>query len=138
MDETRHYLSFRVGQLWYGVDVTNVIEVLHMLALTEVPAAETRILGLMTLRDKVMPVIDLRRHFGLPEPQFHLNTPVIAVHIAQSMAGLVVDEVDNVERVTADQLTAYDGPRIAQVSGVARTPERLLLLIDTEAINTQA
>jgi purine-binding chemotaxis protein CheW len=92
----------------------------------------------MTLRDKVMPVIDLRHHFGLPEPQFHLNTPIIAVRIAESMAGLVVDEVDNVERVTAGQLMVYDGPPIAQVSGVAQTPERLLLLIDVEALDVRA
>ena len=140
MADLRHYLSIRVGQQWYGVDVNHIVEALHMLALAEVPAAEKNILGLMTLRDQVVPVIDLRQYFGIAEPAYHLTTPIVAVHLCsrreqQTMAGLVVDEVDNVETVSADVLAAYDGPPIAQVSGVVRTGERLLLLLDLDAVS---
>ena len=59
------YLCCRVGTEWYGVEVSRVIEVLHFAALHEVPGAKPDVLGLLTLRDLIMPVIDLRLRFGL-------------------------------------------------------------------------
>ncbi len=130
-----HGLTFRIGQQWYALNVDRVIEVIHLVALAELPAAESKVLGLMTLRDRVLPVIDLRSYMGIPDPQYTLTTPIIAVHSERTAFGMVVDEVDNVERILPEQLNAYSGPNLAQISGVARLNGRLLFLIDLAAID---
>lgn len=149
--ESRNYLSFRVGHQWYGVDVTQVIEVLQMLALIELPGAAPEVLGLMIVRETVMPAIDLRRLFGLSEFSLRLNTPIIALWTDNSRAtmqvagkarketgaiALVVDEVDDVEYVAAEQCSRYDGDS-PYVMGVARLEGRLLLVLDTMRLNRE-
>ncbi len=138
MAKTQPYLSFRVGQQWYGLPVEAVTEVLHLIALAEVPTEEPYLLGLMTLREAVMPVVDLRRQFGFAEAPYALTTPILAVRAPRGAIGLVADEVDTVERVAEEQLVAYHGPAIARVSGVARASGRLLLLLDLAQLDTDA
>lgn len=133
----QHYLSFRVGRQWYGVHVDQIIEVLHLLALTELPAAPPEILGLMTVRDMVMPVVDLRRRFGLGEAPLRLDTPIIAVRTPRGPIGLVVDEAEDVERIPAHLIAAHDGDDSPYITGVARLSDRLLLLLDTARLRAE-
>ncbi len=137
--KTQNYLSFRVGTEWYAIDVTAVIEVFRFMALSELPAASPETLGLMTVRDMVMPVLDLRLLFGLAEAPLSLDTPVIALHTEAGPLGLVVDDTDNVEPLTENQLMAYEGGDSPYVTAVARLAGRLLLLLDIAKIrrNTQ-
>ncbi len=134
----QNYLSLRLGEQWYGIDVRHVVEVLHMVELTALPAPESAALGLMTLRDVVMPVIDLRRYFGTNEATFSLTTPIVAVHAPGQPIALVVDEVDTVERISATDLISYEGPDCPEVSGVAKLPDKLLLLLDLGSIEKAA
>ncbi|MBN1966681.1 MAG: chemotaxis protein CheW [Anaerolineae bacterium] len=154
-DKSRRYLSFRVGQQWYGVDVGRVIEVLHMVALTELPAATPDVLGLLVVREVVMPVIDLRRRFGLTPKPLRLDTPIIALYsdglrpagsfqngAAQEKQtsgpiGLVVDEVDDVIDVTAAQIAVYGDTDSPYVTQAARLPNRLLLVLDTALLRRE-
>lgn len=128
-DNFYHYLSFRVGREWYGVDVKDIIEVLHLVALNEFPAED--ILGTMTLRDQVLPVIDLRQRFGLPSADLTLSTPIIAVRTTKGGLGLVVDEADNVEHIPHDKIIPYES---AYTHQVARLERGLLLLLDTDQL----
>jgi purine-binding chemotaxis protein CheW len=128
-DKFCHYLSFRVGHEWYGVDVKDVIEVLHMVALNEFPG--TDILGALTLRDQVMPVIDLRQRFGLDASELTLSTPIIAIRTARGGVGLVVDEADNVEHIPREMLIEYKSTYTHQV---ARLERGLLLLLDVSQL----
>lgn len=134
---TQHCLSLRVGQQWYGIAVDSVIEVLHLVALTELPAATPDVLGLMTVRNVVMPVIDLRLRFGLDDAPLRLDTPVIAIRTENGPIGLVVDEADDVEQISETQMSAYDSADSPYVASVARLPERLLLLLDTALLRTE-
>lgn len=126
---TQHYLSFRIGPEWYGVELDDIIEVLHFMALTELPAAPPDVLGLMVLRDTVMPVVDLRLRFDLPNASLTLNTPIIAVRTPHGPIGMVVDDVDDVEQVT--EFVQHHETLSPYVNGVAKLPTRLLLLFDT-------
>lgn len=123
------YLIFRIGREWYGVPVGAVIEVLHMVALNEI--AEADILGVMTLREMVIPVVDLRRRFGLAG-EYRLDTPIIAVRTRRGSVGLVVDDADDV--VYVEQVTPY---RAGCVSGAARLQNRMIFVIDLEAIEVE-
>ncbi len=133
----RQYLSFRVGHQWYGIEVDHILEVLHFVALSELPGSLTDVLGLMTLREEVMPVVDLRLRFGASETPLSLDTPIIAVRTPHGPLGLVVDDADDVEEVTSEQTA--DGHRAVSpyVNGVARLSGRLLLILDTALLRAE-
>jgi purine-binding chemotaxis protein CheW len=132
---TQHYLSFRVGEEWYGIKLDRIIEVLNFMVLTQLPAAPPDMLGLMVLRDSVMPVVDLRLRFGLPDAPLTLNTPIIAVRTPHGPMGLVVDDVDDVEQVT--EFVQHNKTPSPYVNGVAKLVTRLLLLFDTDLLRSQ-
>jgi len=96
MTQSTHYLTFQVGRQWYGVPVEAVIEVLQLVALDELPATKSDVLGLLTLRNIVMPVIDLRRRFMLDDAALGLDTPLIAIQNNGQHFAIVVDMVDDV------------------------------------------
>ena len=139
MAEKAHkYLSARIGSQWYGIEVEKVIEVLHLVAYTEAPALQNDILGLTTVRDEVMPLIDLRRRFGLKDAQLKLDTPVVAIREAHGLIALVFDDADRVEDITDSQLaTTQDSQQFPYIRAVAKLPGRLLLLLDTARISEE-
>lgn len=122
---TYGYLVFRVGREWYGIDVNSVIEVLHLVALNEIPGSE--VLGVMTLRDRVIKVFDLRRRFGLPNPHYSLTTPIIAVNTSRGAVGLVVDETDDVIQVASESILPCRGDG---VDGSFRIEGRMIFVIE--------
>jgi purine-binding chemotaxis protein CheW len=125
-----NYLTIRVGAQWFGIVIEQVVEVTYMLMLNEVPVAEPDVLGLMTIRDDVLPVIDLRKRFGSTDAAIHLNTPIISVQTSRGLVGLVADDVDNVEQVAPEQHVNDQINAFRFVKCVARLPGRLLLLLD--------
>ncbi len=130
------FLCCRVGREWYGIPVEQVIEVLQFVALNEIPGAKPDVLGLLTLRDVVMPVIDLRVRFGADSADLSLDTPIVAIMTPQGPAGIVVDDVDDVNRVTS--VDDEHSPESPYTSGVARLGERILLLLDMNRLRETA
>ncbi len=136
MNASTSYLSFYVGNQLYGIDVENIIEVLHLVALTELPEPAPDVLGLMTLREVVMPVVDLRRRFDLPTAPLRLDTPIIAVNTPNGQLGLVVDNVDEVDQM--DGISDQHKDESPYITGTAQINEKLLLLLDTTQIRREA
>ena len=134
-ETTRAYLRFRVGNQWYGIDVDHVIEVLNFMMLTEIPGAAPDLLGMMTLRDMVIPVTDLRLRFGLSDVELAVDTPVIAVNTDHNPMGLVVDDVDDLATINTDQIASYQGNDSPYVTQVARLDDGLLLLLDLSLLS---
>lgn len=131
------YLTCRVGREWYAINVDNVIRVLHMVALTELPDPHPDVLGLLTMPDRVVPVIDLRRRFGLADAPLRLETPIVAVDTPHGAIGLVVDEADDIESIEASQLAPYTDGVSSYIVGIARQPDHLLLLLDTSLLGAE-
>ena len=136
MSDGQYYLRFRLGYEWYGIEVGSVIEVLHFMTLNELPTSRPDILGMMRLRELVIPVIDLRLHFHL-DAVYSLNTPIIAVNTQAGPTGLVVDEVNDLERVDESQITPHDDYGSPYILGVARLPNSLLLLLEPSQLRTE-
>lgn len=133
MDEnmgTTGYLVFRIGREWYGVDVKSVIEVLQLVTLNQVPGSD--IVGMMTLRDEVMSVIDVRLSLGLEEVEYALSTPIIAVRGAGGPYGIIVDEADDVSYIDNAQIAPHDD---RFVKHVARRNGAILFLLDIEMLS---
>ena len=131
-EQSHNYLSFRVGPEWYGVNIDYITEVLHFVGLTELPGTNNDVLGLLTLRDTVMPVVDLRRRFRLPDSRLQLNTPIIAMRAPKGALGIVVDDVDDVEELSG--IMDYEGDETPHIKGVIKQEDRLLLLLDVDRI----
>jgi purine-binding chemotaxis protein CheW len=132
------YLSCRVGREWYGINTDSIFKVLQLVALTELPNASPDVLGLLTLPDNVIPVIDLRRRFGLPDAPLRLDTPIIAVDTPDGAVGLVVDDAHDIETIDEAQIQPCTGEVSPYVVGVARCPDHLLLLLDTSLLGVEA
>ena len=136
MSKVQHYLRFHLGQEWYGIEVSSVVEVLHFMALNELPASRPDILGMMRLREWVVPITDLRLRFGLPAI-YSLNTPIIVANTASGLIGLVVDDVDDLERISETQVTPHDTSASPYITGVARLSNYLLLLLDVSLLRAE-
>lgn len=129
------FLTFRVANQWYGVDVDDVIEVMHFVALDELPLSEPDILGLMTLRDKVITVLDLRHRFGAADVTLSLDTPIIALQTDKHILGIVVDDVDDVEYITTfSEYTGAPSETSRYIKQVAHLEERLIMLLDVNKL----
>jgi purine-binding chemotaxis protein CheW len=96
-------------------------------------------LGMMRLRETIVPVIDLRVRFGFAgnAVSYSLSTPIITVDTPAGAVGMVVDEVDDLERIDTSQITPHDGSTSRYVTGVARLPDYLLLLLDVSLIRAE-
>lgn len=131
------YLRCRVGREWYGINTDNVFKVLQLVALNELPDADPSVLGLLTLPDCVIPVIDLRRYFGLPEATLGLETPIVAVNTSHGAVGLVVDDADDIETIVDAQLEPFNNDMSTYIVSIARCPDCILLLIDISLLGAK-
>ena len=130
MAQALQVLTARVGQQWVALEVDAIIEVLPMLACSEVHSSRREVLGLVIVRDAVMPLIDLRRVFGAAQAAVRLDTPLIAVRAGGGACALLVDEADRVVEVRRGQGRQADAGQHPAICDVLRHDGRLLLLLD--------
>ena len=98
------YLTFVLGDEEYGLQILKVREIIGLMEITSVPQTPVFIKGVINLRGKVIPVIDLRLKFGMEEAEPTEETCIIVVDIAGALTGMLVDTVSEVLDVTVDQI----------------------------------
>ena len=96
-------VSFRLANEEYGVDIMRVQEIILVGQITCMPEVPDYICGLINLRGHVIPIVDLRRRFRLPVAENDEHTRIIVVNVKNQTIGIVVDAVNEVLRVNADQ-----------------------------------
>jgi purine-binding chemotaxis protein CheW len=128
-------LSFRLGGEEYAVPVADVREVLKIIQLTIVPNTPNYILGVMSLRGTMLPIIDLCRRFGLPAGDQDQKSRIVVVSSADEEVGLLVDRVTGVFSILPDEIKPAP-ENIEQgaeyLRGIVRQEERLYILLDLE------
>ena len=134
LQKTMKYLTVRVGDQWCGLDVNHIIEVFHLMAFKAVPTERADVLGFITVRDEVMPLIDMRRRFGLGDIQYHLETPIVAMREPSGPIALLFDNTHQVEDIDAGQVTGLQED-FPDIRAVAKVGERLVLLLQTDLIS---
>lgn len=137
-DELLQLVSFTIGQEEFGLDIQSIQEINRMVEVTHVPNAPDFVSGVINLRGKVIPVIDLRRRFGFPSKESDKNTRIIVVELGNTIVGFVVDSVREVLRIPKS-ITEPPPPIIAgigaeYVTAVGKLEDRLLILLDLERI----
>jgi purine-binding chemotaxis protein CheW len=135
---TALHVLFKVADAEYVVPAADVLHMESFSGATHVPGTERHVIGVMQIRQRVVPIIDLRLRFGLPDLSATLDSRVVVVQCAERAVGLLVDSAREVVRLADD---AFESPpeavtRQAQgfVTSLARAGARLLMLIDLQKI----
>lgn len=130
-------VTFRLGDEEYGVDILKVHEINRMMDITAVPNAPPCIEGVINLRGKVIPVINLRSKFGLPPKEADAHSKIVVVDVGTA-AGILVDSVSEVLRISSDIVEPpppmASGAGSEYILGVGKLKERLLILLDIEKL----
>lgn len=97
-------MTFRLDQRTYALPIGPIVQIIEMVTITPIPQVNHSIEGVINLRGAAVPVINLRRHLGLPDAHLQLHTPIILVQTGGRTAGLIVDEVMDVLKLPAGQM----------------------------------
>lgn len=137
-DELLQLVTFSTGDEEFGVDILKVQEIILPMAITKVPKAPEFVEGVINLRGKVIPVIDLRRRFGLKPKEQDKYTRIIVIEINQMIVGFVVDSISEVLRIPASTVEptppVVAGIESEYISGVGKLEDRLLILLDLDRL----
>lgn len=135
--EILQLVSFRLGEEEYAIDILKVQEINRIVEITSVPNSPAYVEGVINLRGRVIPVIDLRKRFGLHAKEADAQTRIMVVDVGTTV-GLIVDSVSEVLRLSADTIeppppmTGGDGSEF--IRGVGKLQDRLLILLDIDRL----
>lgn len=132
------YLTFQLEDEEYGLEILRVQEIKGYSKVTPLPNTPREVKGVMNLRGTVVPIIDLRTRFGLPETEYTRFKVIIVVTVASKVMGLVVDAVSDVLNVGGEEVVpAPDlgaGVDTSFLTGIARTGNRLVSLLNIDRL----
>jgi len=137
-EELLQLVSFTIGQEEFGLNIQRIQEINRVVEITRVPNSPEFVIGVINLRGKVIPIIDLRRRFGFPPKESDKNTRIIVVELDNMVVGFIVDAVREVIRIPKS-ITEPPPPIIAGIGSeyiisVAKMENRLLILLDIERL----
>lgn len=137
--EVLQLVTFNLGNEEYAVDILKVQEINRMAGITSIPNAPSYIEGVINLRGKVIPVINLRKRFGLDSKEIDSHSRIMVVDVGTTI-GLIVDSVSEVLRLSSDTveppppMTANNNGSSEYIKGVGKLADRLLILLDIEKL----
>jgi len=131
-------VTFSIGEEEFGVDILKVQEIIRTMEITRVPKAPDFVEGVINLRGNVIPIIDLRKRFGLETRAHDKHTRIIVIEINNMIVGFVVDSVSEVLRIPANTVEppppVVAGLESEYISGVGKLEDRLLILLDLDRL----
>lgn len=132
---------FTIGDEEFGVDISQVREIVRLVQITYLPKAPTFIEGVVNLRGQVLAVIDLSKRLGVPSKERSENTRIIVVEVGENTVGMIVDSVSEVLRLASDfveEVPSLVETEIPEhyIRGVGKLKDRLLVLLDLNKILT--
>jgi purine-binding chemotaxis protein CheW len=132
------FVGFRLADEDYAIAITTIQEIILMKPITRLPQSPGYIEGLINLRGSVIPIVNLRKRFGLAARDLDEETRTIVVNVHDKTVGCVVDAVTQVMRISRDQIQppplGVAGGSYRYLAGLARLDDRLLILLDIEKL----
>lgn len=133
---------FKLGQEEYGIPITQVQEINRLTSPTKIPNSPAFVEGVINLRGKIIPIVDLRKRFRLVEVEYSEDSRIVVVELSGNTIGVTVDSVNEVLRLPAANIeptpTIATGIGSEYLSGVGKINDRLLILLDLNKILSSA
>ncbi|MCM8800884.1 MAG: chemotaxis protein CheW [Candidatus Omnitrophica bacterium] len=130
---------FKIGKEEFGVDISQVREIVRLLDITYMPKAPSFIEGVVNLRGQIVAIIDLAKRLGIPSNPRGDSTRIIVIEIEKNTVGMIVDSVSEVLRIPSENIEEI--PAIIQtevpehyIRGVGKLKDRLLVLLDLNRV----
>jgi len=137
-NELLQLVTFGIGEEEFGIDILKVQEIIRTMAITKVPNSPPHVEGVINLRGKVIPVIDLRSRFNMDYRQHDSQTRIIVLEIHGMIVGFVVDAVSEVLRIQSSTVepppAVVAGVESEYIKGVGKLDDRLLILLDLDKL----
>lgn len=137
-DLAGRYLTFQLGETTYGIELLHVVDIISILAITSVPNVPKYVKGIINLRGKIIPVVDMRLKFGREEIAYDERTCIIVINIEKVQVGLIVDRVSEVLSFDLDSISLI--PEFDQYnsnkffSSIGRVGAKLVMNLDCRKI----
>jgi purine-binding chemotaxis protein CheW len=132
------YLTFVLAEEEYGFEILKVREIIGMMATTAVPGMPEFVNGVINLRGKVIPVVDLRLKFGMPTAEHTAETCIVVVDVNGQLMGVVVDRVSEVADIRSEDIE--DAPAIGEnaghdfILGMAKSKGKVKILLEIDRV----
>ncbi|TDT68583.1 purine-binding chemotaxis protein CheW [Hypnocyclicus thermotrophus] len=140
MSDELQVVVFILDKNYYGVHILQVQEIIKMTEITQLPNTPDFIKGIVNLRGNIVPIMNLRKRFGLTEQKENENAKILILKLEELQFGIIVDEISEVEKVSVSSIEAppkiVSGVRGEFINGIAKTNDRLLILLNIEKILT--
>ena len=132
-------VSFELDREEYGIEVLKVREIIRMITITHMPNSPQYVEGIINLRGKIIPVVSMRKKFGLPELESGSQTRIVVMDIGGELMGFIVDSVSEVIRISGSEIQpppSMGAGEIDQecITGVLNKSDRLLILLNLERL----
>ena len=141
-DRLLQLVTFTISSEEFGLDILKVQEIIRTMEITRVPKAPDFVEGVINLRGKVIPIIDLRKRFGMESKPHDNQTRIIVVEISGRIIGFVVDSVSEVLRIQSNTVEPpppiVSGVDSEYINGVGKLDDRLLILLDIDRLLSDA
>jgi purine-binding chemotaxis protein CheW len=132
------YLTFVLAHEEYGLEILKVREIIGLMDVTRVPGMPDHVLGVINLRGKVIPVVDLRLKFGMPNTDHTSETCIIVVSVNNQLMGVLVDRVSEVMDIRGEEIE--DAPDVGTavetnfILGMAKAKGHVKILLDIDRV----
>lgn len=133
--ETVHHLvTFKLGKEEYGIDINSVQEIIRATDITPVPGAPSHVRGVINLRGKIIPVVDLRTRFNLAAVDASDEQRIVVVELGEKRLGMLVDRVSQVIKLSSEIIEAIPEEATSidanYIRGVGKLDSRLIIILD--------
>ncbi|MDK2824217.1 MAG: purine-binding chemotaxis protein CheW [Clostridia bacterium] len=129
---------FKLDDVEYGIDIMQVNEIVKLQPITKMPNTQDFVDGVINLRGRVIPVVDLKVKFNLGRKERNENNRIIVINVNNKTLGMVVDEVAEVIRINEEQIDDAEAISVDinedYIRGVAKIESRLVILLNLENI----
>ena len=138
--QKEQYMTFKCSDEIYGISIKYVNEIIGLSQITKVPETQDYLIGLINLRGKIIPVIDVRIRFGKEPLEYNDRTCVIVIDVKSTVIGLIVDAIDEVEAFAENEITPT--PSVSDLAmqakkyvfGIGRVNGEVKLLLDPDKL----
>ena len=134
------YLTFDIGAEEYGVSIADVTEIVGMQRIMPIPDMPAYLKGVINLRGKVIPLMDVRLRFDLPERAYDARTVIVVMEVDDAPIGLIVDGVREVREIGPDRIDSHTqfgrGGAKQVIAGIGRLEDGVAILLDPSVLVT--